>query len=377
MIHSLTILKKYFTPVFIFLFFLAADVHAQSINGDTIYVNSKIEVAVRFPAMPSSFYTNPVDAPYNIKTLGNGFTITAKTKNSLPASLTVTEGKRTHLFFLQYKKNIDFRNTRETDLDYSTTQKLGDHVKQVAASRDLEKKYAAFKASSNNNIEQKKYKEAQDDCSQMLNLKPDDAYAKKQLKKITNLLDAEKKGGKSKNKSGKNPEDRQASDELNAKYPQIDFSTYPPEQQFNKSAFDKAKNTSAITEILAEKPRLDIDDKSQKIKLVCQGFDFKGNTVFMKLQVQNNSKDVFLTGAMLLTWKKKSVNAVNLYPMSIYPDRFPVLKPGEAATLIYTFKPDNIADGDHLNFTLTDRLNKIKLELEIKGSVYTQEFIRH
>ena len=167
-------MKQYCTHILVVLLFLAAGVHAQSITGDTIYVNTKMEVSVSFPSRVSDFYTNPVDAPYNIKTFNDrsATTISAKNKNTLPASLTVVEGKRTHLFFIVFKKNISFSNTQETHLDYSTMQKLEDHVKQVAASRALDKKYTVLKTSAENNIEQKKYKEAQEDCLQMLNLKP-------------------------------------------------------------------------------------------------------------------------------------------------------------------------------------------------------------
>lgn len=366
------------------LLFLAPGVYAQFITGDTIYVNTKMEVSVSFPSRVSDFYTNPVDAPYNIKTVNDrsAITINAKNKNTLPASLTVVEGKRTHLFFIYFKKNISFSNTKETHLDYSTMQKLEDHLKQVAAIRALDKKYTVLKTSAENNIGQKKYKEAQEDCLQMLILKPDDVYAKSQLKKVTKWLDAETAKSKttpiSKEPTNKSNSIPQSSGyaELNAKYPQIDFTAYPAEQQFSRAAFDIKKNMPAITEMLAESARLDINGKSQKVKLTCQAIDFKNNNAFMKLLVQNNSKDYFLTGAMLLTWGKKTGNPVNLLPYLIYPQQFPVLKPGEASTIIYTFKPENIANEDHLSFTLNDRLNKIKLELKIKGYVFTEEMIR-
>jgi hypothetical protein len=135
---KMTLTKRY---IFFFsLTFLLAGykANAQEINGDTIYVDEKAEVAIKFPSMPTDRYTVPTDAPYNFITLGEGFTIKAKKKNTKPATLFVIEGKRTHRFFIVFKKNIDYNNLSEIEYDYSTTKKLKDHIKQV---EEKEKKY--------------------------------------------------------------------------------------------------------------------------------------------------------------------------------------------------------------------------------------------
>ena len=111
------------------LILLYVPAKAQQITGDTIYVDAKAEIAIRFPAMPTSFYTIPADAPYHIKSLDNGFTIIAKKKNTATAPLFVTESKRTHHFFIVYKKNIDYTNLGETNYDYSTVKKLKERDK--------------------------------------------------------------------------------------------------------------------------------------------------------------------------------------------------------------------------------------------------------
>ena len=121
---------------FLMLFFLAGigSVSAQkySISGDTIFVNAEVEVRIRFPSLPSSFYTAPTNAPFNFKTIGKGFTIIAKSDNTKPATLFVTEGKREHRFIISFKKKIDFNNQDEIDYDYSSKKKLKRHIKQEA-----------------------------------------------------------------------------------------------------------------------------------------------------------------------------------------------------------------------------------------------------
>jgi hypothetical protein len=178
--------------VFFLLFLLLlTDVcsKAQSINGDTIYVDARAEIAVRFPSMPSFFYTVPSDAPYNLKTLGTGFTIIAKKKNTATATLVVTEGKRTHHFYIAYKKNIDYNNLKETDYDYSTTKKLKDHVKLL---ENKERYYneaikAADRFFQNEDLENAKifYNQARDYL--------DKPWPNEQIKKINKQLKKKKR----------------------------------------------------------------------------------------------------------------------------------------------------------------------------------------
>ncbi len=183
---------KYINPSLIFftllLIFVDVKVNAQSINGDTIYVDAKAEIAVRFPSMPSSFYTIPADAPYNIKTLPAGFTIIAKKKNAPPTPLFVTEGKRTHNFILVYKKNIDYTNLKETDYDYSTVKKMKERVKQQ---EDREKKYNETIKSADKLFQTEDYIIAKELYSQALGLlnKP---WPKEQIEKINKLLKKKK-----------------------------------------------------------------------------------------------------------------------------------------------------------------------------------------
>ena len=168
-----------------------------------------------------------------------------------------------------------------------------------------------------------------------------------------------------------------SAEELKAKYPAIDFTTLPPEQPFNDEATDTKENTRIFNQVLTDKPRLDISDKSEKIKLICQGINFEDRNVYVKLLIQNNSDNDFLTGSMMLTWTRKLGNHIKLYPLYLYPAYLPIVKPGHEAVIIYVCKSYNISDDEKLKFELNDRMNKIKLELNFKGSVYNEESVRY
>ena len=118
--------------------FRSPAIEIQTINGDTIYVDAVAEIALKLPSKLTDFYTLPRDAPYNLISLGNGFTISAKKKNTKITPLFVTEDKRTHQFFLVYKKDINYNDPKETNYDYSTLKKLKEHVK---GQEEIEKKY--------------------------------------------------------------------------------------------------------------------------------------------------------------------------------------------------------------------------------------------
>ena len=72
---------------------MGVTVSGQTINGDTIYVDATAEIALKFPSKLTNFYTIPADAPYNLKSLGNGFTISAQKKNTKPESLNLNPEK--------------------------------------------------------------------------------------------------------------------------------------------------------------------------------------------------------------------------------------------------------------------------------------------
>ncbi|MBK8786670.1 MAG: hypothetical protein IPN43_09320 [Chitinophagaceae bacterium] len=123
--------KQYVVFLSLGLLLVRSEIKAQEINGDTIYVDAKTIVAVRFPALPTNFYTNPPDAHYNLISLPTGFTIIAKKKNTPPAELFVIENKRTHRFIIFNKKTNTEDVIKNSDYDFSSIKKLKERVKQL------------------------------------------------------------------------------------------------------------------------------------------------------------------------------------------------------------------------------------------------------
>jgi hypothetical protein len=144
---------------------------------------------------------------------------------------------------------------------------------------------------------------------------------------------------------------------LKQKYPGIDFTKLPPEQPSNDEAVDTKENTRIFNEVLADKPRLTISDKNNKVKLICQSIYFEGDMAYFKFIIQNSTK-------------------IKLYPIYIYPNNLPIITPNREAVIIYACRAYNVGEKDKLKFELSDRKNKTRFELGIKGSVYRDEFAR-
>ncbi len=275
---------------------------------------------------------------------------------------------------------------------------------------EQENKFRELISQADKSIQAKNYQAAKQQYAEALKIKPDHEYAKARMKiagdqlEMSNKVYTEKAiakntepvkkdtpaTGNSNAKAATEVTDKASGsayalqanplpytdEELKAKYPAIDFKLLPPEQPFNEEAVDSKENTRIFNQVLNDKPRLNITDKSNKIKLICQGIDFEDQAVYLKLVVQNNSKEDFLTGAMMLNWLRSSGSRIKLYPLYLYPAYLPVIKPGYEAVIIYVCKSYNIGDKDKLNFELSDRMNKIKLSLDFKGAVYNEESVR-
>ncbi|MEO6328784.1 MAG: hypothetical protein ABIO55_07625 [Ginsengibacter sp.] len=127
--------KNIVTFFIIFFGIYAQPANAQSLNitGDTIFVNAEAEIQVNFPTLPKSFSTLPNNAPYSLKSLGTGVNIIAKSENTKPATLLVSEGGRNHHFVVVFKKDINYNNDAELVYDYSTVKKLEQHIREIEA----------------------------------------------------------------------------------------------------------------------------------------------------------------------------------------------------------------------------------------------------
>ncbi|MEO6719674.1 MAG: hypothetical protein ABIN67_04870 [Ferruginibacter sp.] len=128
-----TFMMRIFSLILLITCVLFQHSSGQSITGDTIFVNSEAEIAIKFPSKLSNFYTAPNNAPYNLKSISTGLTISSKSENTKPAFLFVTEGGRTHRIVLAYKKNINYDDEAELFFDYGTLKKLEQHVAELAA----------------------------------------------------------------------------------------------------------------------------------------------------------------------------------------------------------------------------------------------------
>ncbi|MEO6718944.1 MAG: hypothetical protein ABIN67_01220 [Ferruginibacter sp.] len=276
------------------------------------------------------------------------------------------------------------------------------------------RKYRELITLADKSVVEKNYEAARQQYSDALDLQPDNDYAQQRLKIVINQLDILKPAGSQKTpasnnevvknqpaeKSTKIPEPTEkpaestptkekgsslkfqenpipySPDDLLQKYPNINFKALPPEQLSLDGVGDVKGKADIFRQMLLDKPKLDISDKSNKVKLICQGLRFEEKSVYLRLLIQNNSDNDFLTGAMMLTWTRKSGSHIKLYPLYIFPDYLPILQPGNETIIIYVCKSYNIGDEDKLKFELSDRMNKNKLELNLKGSTYNLAFMR-
>ncbi len=252
-------------------------------------------------------------------------------------------------------------------------------------------------------VSEKNYALAKTAYLDVLAQRPDYDYAKQRLEIVTyqlekeNIAEAQKKEAKNKqaitepkNAESKLQEKRTTDSlkqtsaplpyttaELKAKYPEIDFTKLPPEQPFNDAPVNASGKATFIKEMLSESARLDLSSSQSDIKITCQGINFEGTNVYLKFLVKNNSSSDFLTGSMMVTWTKRAGNRIKLYPLYLYPAFLPIITPGNETVIIYVCKSYYINDQEKLNFELNDRLNKIKLEIEIPGTKYNEEEARY
>jgi len=267
---------------------------------------------------------------------------------------------------------------------------------------DQEQKYLAALKKGKQAVADKKYEEAKAAYTEVLSFRPDHEYAlhmltvidfqmsKENIAKNKKNEDTKQTANEKKDKVNKTTDKPKAEPvaipvtpipytpaELKTKYPDIDFANLPPEQPFNAEAVNTTENATMFRDMLAESPRLNLTDSKDKIKLTCQAINFEGSNTYVKFMVENNSKTDFLTGAMMLTWTKRSGNKIKLYPVYLFPAFLPIVTPGNQAVVIYVCKSYFINDNEKLNFEMSDRLNKIKLEIDISAKKYNEEEARY
>ncbi len=251
-------------------------------------------------------------------------------------------------------------------------------------------------------VSEKDFEAAESKYAQALQIRPDDKYAQFRLKMCGDQMemakeanDMAKKDSKKKSKRKNNQANQQQvnpeapldstdvykplplpynSEELAAKYPGINFDKFPDGQLLDDNFKSKADNLYSFKSFLAQKPDLSLSTETDNIKVTCQGIDFVYQTAYLKILIQNNGKEDFLTGPMMLTWNRTSGTSIKLYPLFLYPVQFPIITPGNEALVVYGFNSYKIGSSDKLNLEISDRPNRINISLEIKGSVYEKAF---
>lgn len=131
-----------YNKIIFFLFISSFGIYIQNvkaqalnINGDTIFVNTKAEVLLVFPTLPTSFTMVPVNIKYRIWDSPSGINLIAQSEDYQPVTLLITEAQRRHRFILVYKQG---NSNTKFFYDYSTEKKLAQHISETPFSKSIE-----------------------------------------------------------------------------------------------------------------------------------------------------------------------------------------------------------------------------------------------
>lgn len=159
--------------------------------------------------------------------------------------------------------------------------------------------------------------------------------------------------------------------ELKKLYPDFDFNHAPPEQTVNLAVTDN--DEVFIYDLYDKRAELTtLAFTSDLIKIICENLVFKETNGYLKLLIQNDTEQEFLTGNMLLSIVRQNGSVLKLHPGSISPKQFPIIKPGFQKAIIYSFKAYDVADEDDLKFEIHDRFQKLHLEFKIPGTEFNK-----
>lgn len=349
---------------------------------------------------------NETDDKYDEKiALGDSLLITKsydKAIDAYKAALIIKPGQYYPQKQITYA-NAEIRNQQKEKEDRA---KLELYQKQ----KEIDKNFHDALKRADQAVIDKNYAAAKTAYTEALAIRPDHDYAKRRLEIVTYQLEKEsiavvepppppKKEPKKREpkqpvtanpKNDEKIQEQRISDsllqaaaplpysaeELKTKYPGIDFTKLPPEQPFNDAPVNASGKATFIKDMLSESERLNLSGNQGDIKVTCQGINFEGTNVYFKFLIKNNSPADFLTGSMMITWTKRAGNRIKLYPVYLYPAVLPIITQGKEATIIYVCKSYYVNDQEKLSFELNDRLNKIRLEIEIPGATYNEEEAR-
>ena len=292
----------------------------------------------------------------------------------------------------EYYPNAQLRFIKD-EIFYLERQK----VQQVAINKDLlEVEFQKIIANADSAVKEKRYEAAMYAYSNALAIHPDNAYALQRLKIATNQLNLKTFGRDSSSYLPPTEELRRILNskfvsqtepipynehDLKKKYRKINFNEAPEGQSFNTSSVLSRDHSRIMNELIVAQPKVAFSSTDQNIHLINTDITFYDSLVYLKFILQNDSQNDFLTGPMLLTWNRYDKKSIQLFPIYIYPAQFPIVSPGKQTVIIYVCKPYKNANADHFLFNLTDRLDKIHLQIKIPGSAwnnsdYNQYFIK-
>jgi tetratricopeptide (TPR) repeat protein len=167
-----------------------------------------------------------------------------------------------------------------------------------------------------------------------------------------------------------NPKDPKL-DPIYRKYPAIDFNRPPDNQLFDSISDYSVENRLISKEFMAVKSLSLSESGDSGIVLTCQNIFFRGSKMYLKLMIQNLTQTEFLTGRMDLIEKRPDGKDVYILPN--YIAGYPIILPYQQKVIVYVTKNKEIPDNGHLYFDVIDRLNKIRVAIDIPGAVYNRE----
>ncbi len=319
--------------LFLILLTIVQDVIAQESDADTLPVNMQRETRVKLSSNISrNDWVTPNSCNCKIRTQGESkdiVTIQPTIKNAEPVALNIIQEKvGVHKFILVYKADDKIKEGDQKDFEFDYSNQGSDDANPFGDNTEL-----------------------------LFVSKNEEFHALNIQTEAIPYKDAKFK-------------------EIKDKYSQFTLGDTPPGQIFNQIGHNVNQRTcEACEELLSATSRLNMlfSNSSANISLVCQGISFSESDAFMKILIQNNGTEDFLTGVMNLTWMRKNGTPLKLYPGCTCPRYLPIVQPGSQIPIIYSFKAFDITDLDQLKFELHDRFGKVNVEIKIPGSDYNQE----
>lgn len=268
----------------------------------------------------------------------------------------------------------------QEQLDYLQTQNSRE---KVSNNIPVTSSFQKLIETADSAVSEKRYRAAQQAYAEALTIDPENKYALQRLKIATHQLALQTTIKDSTSFLPPTEELRNimnskfiwqkesipySAEELKMNFPGIDFYHAPAAQQFNTTSVLNKDHSRILNELIVSNPKMAFSSTDQDIHLINTDISFYDSLVYVKMILQNDSPKDFLTGVMLLTWQRPNKEPIKLYPLYLYPEQFPIVKPGNQTVLIYVCKPYVVSIYDYVNFDLTDRLDKIHLQVKIPGS---------